>query len=416
MSDTHETPGGSSMSAGAPDPAALIRSRRILVCVGTGGVGKTTLAAGFALEGARAGRRTAVLTIDPARRLADALGIGALGNEPVEVPRERLAALGVPPEGRLYALMLDMKRTFDDLVTRFADSEESRRRILENRIYQHVSDALAGSAEYSAMEKVFELSERDDLDLIVVDTPPSQHALDFLDAPRRLVEFLDSRLVHLLLHPAFAAGRFGFRLFQKGTERVLKVIERVSGMAFLEDISEFLMAFEDMSAGFRERAHRVQARLTGPDAAFVLAASPAAEATRHALGLLDRLDEAGVPLAGVIVNRVHLWPGAEPTPLHVPEPGSETRAIAALAAALAADDGNLDAEAAARAALAAADGYAAWVRADAETTAELSARALRRGGFIQQIPELAGDVHDLEGLAHVAAWLFGRGRHAAEDT
>lgn len=396
------------MNDTAVDPSALVRSRRILVCVGTGGVGKTTLAASFALEGARAGRRTAVLTIDPARRLADALGIGALDNEPTEVPRDRLTALGVPPEGRLFALMLDMKRTFDDLVTRFADSEESRRRILDNRIYQHVSDALAGSAEYSAMEKVFELSEREDLDLIVVDTPPSQHALDFLDAPRRLVEFLDSRLVQLLLHPAFAAGRFGFRLFQKGTERVLHVIERVSGVAFLEDISEFLMAFEGMSTGFRERAHQVQARLTGPDAAFVLAASPAAESTRHALGLLDRLDAAGVPLAGVIVNRVHLWPGGDPTPMRVPEPAREDEAVAALSAALAQGDGSIDAEAAARAALSAADGYAAWVRADADTTGELSARAARRGGFVQRIPELPGDVHDLEGLDHIASWLFGR--------
>jgi anion-transporting ArsA/GET3 family ATPase len=403
------------MSVVATDPSALVRQRRILVCVGTGGVGKTTLAASFALEGARAGRRTAVLTIDPARRLADALGIGALGNEPTEVPRDRLDALGIPQEGRLYALMLDMKRTFDDLVTRFADSEESRRRILENRIYQHVSDALAGSAEYSAMEKVFELSEREDLDLIVVDTPPSQHALDFLDAPRRLVEFLDSRLVQLLLHPAFAAGRFGFRLFQKGTERVLKVIERVSGVAFLEDISEFLMAFEGMSAGFRERAHQVQARLTGPDAAFVLAASPAAESTRHALGLLDRLDEAGAPLAGVVVNRVHRWPGAGPVPTRVPAPGDEDRALHGLAGAFANDDGAIDADGAARAALAAADGYAAWVRADAETTGELSARAARRGGFVRQIPELAGDVHDLDGLDHVAAWLFGRGTRATED-
>jgi anion-transporting ArsA/GET3 family ATPase len=400
------------VSAGL-DPAALVRTRRIVVCVGTGGVGKTTLAASFALEGARAGRRTAVLTIDPARRLADALGVAALGNEPTEIPRERLAALGVPPEGRLLAMMLDMKRTFDDLVTRFADSEESRRRILDNRIYQHVSDALAGSAEYSAMEKVYELSEREDLDLVVVDTPPSQHALDFLDAPRRLLEFLDSRLVQMLLHPAFAAGRFGVKLFQKGTERVLRVIERVSGIAFLEDVSEFLLAFEGMSAGFRERARRVQERLTGPDSGFVLAASPATESARHALGLLGRLETAGVPLAGVVVNRVHLWPGGGPgrsapgpTPARVPEAGRDDEARRALAALLASGGGGFDADAAARAALAAADGYAAWARADADATAELAARAARAGGFVRRIPELAGDVHDLEGLAHVAEWLF----------
>jgi len=388
----------------AADPLELVRTRRILVCVGTGGVGKTTLAASLALEGARLGRRSAVLTIDPARRLADALGVRELGNQPTQLPRERLAALGVPAEGSLSALMLDMKRTFDDLVARFADSEAARERILGNRIYQHVSDALAGSAEYSAMEKVFELSERDDLDLIVVDTPPSQHALDFLDAPRRLLEFLDSRLVHVLLHPAFAAGRVGFRVFQRGTERVLRVIERISGMAFLEDISEFLLAFEGMSEGFRERARRVEARLTGQEAAFVLAAGPARVSVRHALELLERLGTAGVPLAGVVVNRVHRWPGPGPTPDCVPEPGCEAAAQAALAAALA--EPGLDASAAARAALAAADGYAAWVRADAEATAELTARVERAGGFVRRVPELAGDVHDLEGLLRVAEWLF----------
>ena len=398
------------MSAPA-DPLELVRSRRILVCVGTGGVGKTTLAASLALQGARLGRRSAVLTIDPARRLADALGVRALGNQPTELPRERLAALGVPASGSLSALMLDMKRTFDDLVARFADSDAARERILGNRIYQHVSDALAGSAEYSAMEKVFELSERDDLDLIVVDTPPSQHALDFLDAPRRLLEFLDSRLVHVLLHPAFAAGRFGFRIFQRGTERVLRLIERVSGMAFLEDVSEFLLAFEGMSEGFRERARHVEARLTGPDAAFVLAAGPTRESIRHALGLLERLDSAGVALAGVVVNRVHLWPGGGPTPECVPDPGRSREAHAALAAALDAD--GLDPEPAARAALAAADGYAAWVRADHEASAELATRVGRRGGFVRRVPELPGDVHDLEGLAHVADRLFGAGREAS---
>jgi anion-transporting ArsA/GET3 family ATPase len=387
------------------EPRALARDRRIIVCVGTGGVGKTTLAASFGLAGARLGRRAVVLTIDPARRLADALGVEQLGNEPADLPRERLAALGVPPEGRLSALMLDMKRTFDSLVARFAESEEARRRILDNRIYQHVSDALAGSAEYSAMEKVFELSEREDFDLIVVDTPPSQHALDFLEAPRRLLEFLDSRLVQMLLHPAFAAGRLGFRVFQRGTERVLRLIERVSGVSFLEDVSEFLLAFEGMSEGFRERARQVQSRLVGPDAAFVLAASPAPQSTAHALGMLERLAAARVPLAGVIVNRVHLWPGAGPTPDRVPDPGREAEATAALAAALGADDRALPAEAAARAALACADGYAAWVRADAESTALLEARVARGGGFVRRIPELPGDVGDLEGLARIADWI-----------
>ena len=396
------------MSA-ARTPLAIVRDRHIVVCVGTGGVGKTTLSAAFALAGARLGRRVAVLTIDPARRLADALGVAELGNEPTDLPRDRLDALGVPPEGRLAASMLDMKRTFDELVTRFAESEEARRRILGNRIYQHVSDALAGSAEYSAMEKVFELSECADFDLIVVDTPPSQHALDFLEAPRRLVEFLDSRLVQILLHPAFAAGRFGVRLFQRGTERVLRVIERVSGVSFLEDISEFLLAFEGMSEGFRERARRVQARLVGPDCAFVLAASPASQSTQHALGMLERLAAAQVPLAGVVVNRAHLWPEPGATPDRVPAPDCDREAERALAAALAADGvPGAASEAAARAALACADGYAAWVRSDADSTALLEARVKRGGGFVRRVPELSGDVHDLAGLGQIATWLFDR--------
>ena len=179
-------------------PEEIVDGRRIVVCVGSGGVGKTTIAAALALGGARRGRRVLVLTIDPANRLADALGVGALGNTPRAIPRKRWIAWTCPPEGGLSAMMLDMKRTFDDLVERFAEDEVARSRILENPIYQHASDALAGSAEYSAMEKVFELSEREDFDLIVLDTPPSQHALDFLEAPQRLLEFLDSRLVQLL--------------------------------------------------------------------------------------------------------------------------------------------------------------------------------------------------------------------------
>jgi hypothetical protein len=161
-----------------------------------------------------------------------------------------------------------------------------------------------------------------------------------------------------------------------------------------------------MSEGFRERARRVQARLTGPDAAFVLAASPAPESTRHALGLLERLHGAGVPLAGVVVNRVHLWPGPGPTPACVPEAGRESEARGALAGALSAAGDAEGAELAAGAALVAAEGYAAWVRADAQSTAELASRVERRGGFVRRVPELAGDVHDLDGLSHVAGWLF----------
>jgi anion-transporting ArsA/GET3 family ATPase len=388
------------------DPAALVLQKHVVACVGPGGVGKTTLAAALGLEAARRGRRALVLTIDPARRLADALGIGALGNQPKTIPAATLAALGVSGGGTLSAMMLDVKRSFDDLVGRFAESPETRELILKNRIYQHVSDALAGSAEYSAMEKVFELSERSEYDLIVVDTPPSQHALDFLEAPQRLLDFLDSRLVQLLLHPAFAAGRFGFRLFQRSAQRVLQLLERVSGFAFLEEISEFLLAFEGMSEGFRERARRVRALLLGEESAFVLAAGPSVEGIGHAALLLTRLESAGVPLAGVIVNRVRTWPEAGEPPARIADGAEEPAALHALEQALAMScGGDYPAQEAARAALAAIRTYASLVRSDTEAIAPLRANALARGLFWRCVPEQAHDVHDLEGVSRVAAAL-----------
>ncbi len=381
-----------------------LTTRRVAVCVGCGGVGKTTVAAALALEAARRGRRALVLTIDPARRLADALGVEALGNEPQPMARDVLARCGVPEQGELWALMLDMKRTFDDMVERFAEDAAARDRILSNPIYQHVSDALAGSVEYSAMEKVFELSELGRFDLIVVDTPPAQHALDFLEAPERLLEFLDSRLVQVLIHPAFAAGRFGFRLFQRGTRRVLQVLERISGIGFLTDISEFLLAFEGMAEGFRDRARRVRALLLGPEAAFVLVAAPGRESVIQSLDFLDRLEAYAVPLSGVLVNRVRRWPGGgEPPAALASEPDP-----APLAAALARVHGpDFPAQAAARAALASAGVYAELVLRDTRETRELRERTRGQGRYFGTIPELPEDVHDLGGLLHVTRFVFG---------
>jgi anion-transporting ArsA/GET3 family ATPase len=365
------------------------------------------MAAALALGAAQSGKRALVLTIDPARRLADALGVGALGNEPRAIPREVLTRLGVPAEGALSALMLDMKRTFDDLVERFAESPEARDRILQNRIYQNVSDALAGSAEYSAMEKVFELAESGKFDRLIVDTPPSQHALDFLEAPQRLLEFLDSAIVQLLLHPAFAAGRFGFRVFQRSAHRVLQIIEKVSGVNFLEDVSEFLMAFEGMSEGFRQRAHRVNALLLGRETGFVLAAGPAAESVGHAEAFLARLQTSRVPLVGVVLNRARVWPGGGATPAAVPEAGCEADAVRGLAAALAGSaEADTDAERAARAAIGAASEYASLARRDEEATRALRERSRALGCFWRLVPELPRDIHDLDGLARVAEALF----------
>ena len=376
--------------------------RRVVVCVGCGGVGKTTVAAAVALSAAREGRRALVLTIDPARRLADALGVEALGNQPEPMPRDVLSALGVPAGGSLHAMMLDMKRTFDDLVERFAENEQARERVLANPIYRHVSDALAGSVEYSAMEKVYELSQSDAFDTLVVDTPPSQHALDFLDAPERLLEFLDSRLVQLLIHPAMAAGRAGMRWFQWGSRRALQLIERITGLGFLEDVSDFLLAFEHMSEGFRERARLVRSLMLGPEAAFVLVSSAESGSVKQAQRFLERLEAGDVRVAGLVANRVRAWPGGG-----APWSGAaDDDDVAALTGALAAREGaEFPATRAAHAAVAAAARYAALVRRDAIALASLREQAERRGSFFRVVPELAGDVHDLAGLSHVAAAL-----------
>jgi anion-transporting ArsA/GET3 family ATPase len=392
----------------------LLGNRRIVVCVGTGGVGKTTVAAAIAMEAACRGKRSLVLTIDPARRLADALGLEELDNQPREVSVD---TGGAPVQGKLFAMMLDMKSTFDDLVKRFTDEEQMRERIFQNPIYQHLSDALAGSAEYAAMEKVFELSENPDFDLIVVDTPPSQHALDFLDAPRRLVEFLDSRLVQLLLHPAMSAGRFGFRIFQKPAQGAFHLLERITGIGFLEDLSEFLLAIEGMSEGFKDRAIRVRERLLGSTSAFVLVAGPSPEATRSAELFLAHLDASRVPLVGIVVNRMHTWPGKGAPPDDLDAALESPDALALLARALAEATGNADpasCEAEARAAVSAARDYADEVRMDISSTEHLRADALRNRRFFRRIPELPRDVHDQAGLAQIRRYLFRDNESGAE--
>jgi len=404
--------------SGEQDPlAALLRDRRILVVVGTGGVGKTTVAAALAIEAARRGRRVLALTIDPARRLCDALGIDPPSSDARGAVQSLSAAtrsgLGIAAPGCLETVMLDMKSTFDGLVDRFAENAETRERILENPIYQHVSDALAGSAEYAAMEKVFELSESGDYDLIVVDTPPSQHALDFLEAPRRLVEFLDSRLVQLLVHPAMAAGRFGFRIFQRTSQRVIQVIERVSGVGFLTDISEFLLAIEGMSEGFKDRATRVRRLLLGSESAFLVVAGPSPQAARSAFEFLRRMRGTGVPVEGVLMNRMRLWPDGEAMPDSILGETIESADIDSLANALAqasASHGGADAprdpRIAARTAIELAKRYASFVQQDERNAAPLRDQTQRDRQVFARIPEFAQDVRDIGGLVRIGDVLF----------
>ncbi len=384
------------------DPTAtLLTDHRVVACLGPGGVGKTTLSAALALGAARRGARALVLTIDPARRLADAMGV-AMGPEPTEVSRAELAALGVR-EGTLHALMLDSKHTFDGLVERFARDPATRERILSNEIYQHVSDALAGSSEYSAMEKVAELASRGDFDVIVLDTPPSAHALDFLEAPERLLGLIDSQFARRFLHPAMSAGRFGMRLLQRGTEPLFRAVERITGLRFLEELSEFLLIFEEMSQGFRERADDVQALLFGPRTGFVVASGPGPTQVAQALALEKRLDEMHARVRGFLVNRVRTWPRG------VRGETPDERAWDTLAPALVSS--GLDdpiAHAAATSTRRAFESYAAWARRDAEATSALEHRAAERGAFLRRVPERVGDVHDLAALTGVESDLFAR--------
>ncbi|ACG72222.1 adventurous gliding motility protein R [Anaeromyxobacter sp. K] len=362
--------------------------RRVAVCVGAGGVGKTTAAAALALSRALEGGRVLVCTIDPARRLANALGLATLGNVESRVPEHKLAEAGLRPRGELWAMMLDVKRTWDDLVGRHAPDPARRDRILRNRLYQQMSAALAGSQEYMAMEKLYELATDRDYDLIVLDTPPTAHALDFLDAPDRILDFLGNETARALLAPALGAGRFGLRLAQLGGGYVAKTLARFTGQQVLSDLGDFLQGFQGMYDGFKERAGEVRAMLARPETGFVLVASPAAAAIEEALAFHERLHAESMPVAGLVVNRLtpDLWPAATPLP--------EADDLAAPLAAAAASAPDL----AARLAATLAE-HQAMAAAERRSLAGLLARI---GAPHALVPRLEGDVHDLAGLARMA--------------
>jgi len=281
----------------ALDLVELVHSRRVIVCCGSGGVGKTTTAAALGVLAARQGVDTLVMTIDPARRLAQAMGIAELGHEPQQVP------LGAP--GALWAMMLDSKRAFDRLVEQLSPDARVREAIFANRYYQQVSTALGGSRELVAMERVLEAAlERTDR-LLIVDTPPSQHALDFLDAPARLVNLLDGSMTSLLLRPYGMAARAQFRLFQQSSNMALKFFERLTGVQLFADLSEFMLAFSSLFDGFRERSRQVQALMRGPKTAFLLVCAPEPGSLRQAELFAARLRAERMQIAGVVANRVH---------------------------------------------------------------------------------------------------------------
>jgi anion-transporting ArsA/GET3 family ATPase len=369
--------------------ADSLASKRIAVCVGSGGVGKTTVAAALALHRALQGGRALVCTIDPARRLANALGLESLGNTETRVPEHRFAAAGLAPRGELWAMMLDVKRTWDDLVTRHAPDRTRRERILRNRIYQQLSGALAGSQEYMAMEKLYELATERDYDLVVLDTPPTSHALDFLEAPDRILDFLGNEAARRLLTPALSAGRIGLRIAHLGGTYIAKTLARFTGGETLQDLSEFLGVFDGMYEGFQRRAASVRSLLADPRLGFVIVAGPNPLSVDEALLLHETLHAESMPIAGVVANRVSssLLP-----------PGAAAPSPEALAAALASAGEPFDPSLPERLARAVADNelLAAADRRQAERLfGEIDAAH-------SAVPRFEGDVHDLDGLARLA--------------
>ncbi len=272
--------------------AGLVAERAVIVCCGSGGVGKTTVSATFALAAARAGRRSCVVTVDPARRLADALGVESLPNTPTEVEGDW--------PGHLHALMLDSKGTFDDLIERYARTPEQAESILANRLYQNLAGALSGTQEYMAMEKLYELVQSKEFDVVVVDTPPTRNALDLLDAPRRLTRFLENRLFRAVLVPT----RMSLRAIGVATQALLRTIAKVAGTEIVQDAVAFFQAFEGMEDGFRSRASAVHELLADPSTAYILVTSARPDAIAEAGFFAEKLEERGTAVAALVVNRI----------------------------------------------------------------------------------------------------------------
>jgi anion-transporting ArsA/GET3 family ATPase len=356
-----------------------VREAHVLVTTGAGGVGKTTTAAALGVAAALAGRRTLVLTIDPARRLAQAMGLETLDDEPSQV---HLGDHEGP--GELWAMMLDMQTTFDRLIDTNAGSPADAQAIKDNRIYRTLSSSLSGTQEYMAMERLHELHEAGEWDLLVIDTPPTRSALDFLDAPKRMTNFLEGRLLRLLLKPGMAAGRGVGRVVGAGATAFMRVAGKVTGMDLLDDLAEFFRQFEGMYEGFKERAEQVLELLRHPDSRFVVVTSPEPPPLREARFFLERLQQEGLHPAGLVVNRIRPELPRDPTDAAV------ARAVEALD----------DAQSGALRLLTDIRNLANRQRRD--VAAALYGVDLRS---LVEVPLLGGDVHDLAGLRTIATTL-----------
>ena len=378
--------------------AQLIESRRVLITVGAGGVGKTTTAAALGVAAARRGKRVLCLTIDPAKRLAESLGITEMRTEASTVDPSRFEAAGVHLTGSLTAMMLDTKRTFDELVVKYSSSTEKADRLLNNKLYKYVSTSLAGTQEYMAMEKLVAVKDDPRYDLIVLDTPPTANALDFLDAPQRLMEALDSNTMKWFVQAFESGGKFSLNLIAKSAAAILRAISRITGAGFLEAMAEFIGELNDLFGGFKERAARVEKALRSDEVAFVLVTSGSPPSIQEVLYFAERLGEAKMPRGAFVVNRFHVPP---PRAAEGITPADAAAAIAARPALSTLED----------------DAPARFVQAhaDAVKLAALDAHHLMALGNsagstpIVRVAELETDVHDLRLLAQLGDVLMSGG-------
>lgn len=309
-----------------PGLGPIVRTKRVLICVGSGGVGKTSTAATIGLLASRMGIKTLVMTIDPAHRLAAALGLKELDHQARPVPDDKLAAAGIKP-GLYYAMMLEPKQTFDALVRRYAPDAETVQRLLKSKIYQQVSSRLAGSQEYAAMEMLHTIRQEDDYDLLVLDTPPTANALDFLNAPRKMVDAVQSPAVSLFVRSYEKAGKLSLDMLGFGASFIVKRLARFVGSDFLNDIAEFLTRLSGMLEGMHERAAAVQKMLGAEDVGFIIVTSPDPGAVDEAIDFSTRLDQQEMDLAALVINRVH---PVHPVALEEPEIAAKVEAAAGL--------------------------------------------------------------------------------------
>ncbi len=286
----------------------LIRDKKVLICCGSGGVGKTTTSAALALFAASKGYKTLVLTIDPAKRLANSLGIQDIDFQEKEIPENEFKKALVPKKAPLFAMMLDTKRTFDGIILKYASNELQAQAILENPLYQQLSNMIAGSQEYMAMEKLFEIVQERDYDLIVLDTPPSRHALDFLDAPQKMSNMIGDSIMKWFLKPSLFVSRAGLKFLDQAMRQIFKSFDQVAGIEFLQDLSTMFVTTSGLLGGFQERAERVQTLLHHDKTSFLLIASPQAIPLREADFFYKKIKEYTLPFSGFIFNRVQFLP------------------------------------------------------------------------------------------------------------